>query len=211
MLAKGAQPTEIGGTIKSALPNFCRARASSMVAPPICSRELRDDLACKPPDPIVTVGDVWLVDDDVIDSGRDVLFESLGELFNRSDEETLLELLAGHAALNLDLARIFAIEQQARVYFGRFRDRIVIAANLFAVLLKDFELRGNGFGTAWSEIRCVGPLRDELERHFWSTATDPKRNMRLLDALRFIDRLVNVIVLAVELGVVLVPHLVDNF
>ena len=53
-------------------------------------------------------------------------------------------------------------------------------------------------------------LRHQLERHLLAAAADPDRRVGLLHALRLVDRPAHLVILALERGVVLRPHGVDD-
>src|SRR5690606_41139132 len=64
-----------------------------------------------------------------------------------------------------------------RVQLGRLDDLAVVAPQILAVALEHLELVAAEVRVA-ADIAGITVLRDELERHLLTTATDPERDFR---------------------------------
>src|SRR5712692_6971707 len=145
---------------------------------------------------------VGQVHDEVLDPGLGVLVHQLGDPVRvamqrmpRADERLVL---AGSArGVRNDAVDLVAVAQDA-VELERLQDRVVVAADVCAVLAQHLELVPDGLDVR-VEVARVSVLGNELERHPLPRATDPDRRMRLLHRLRLVDRAADLVVAAIEI------------
>src|SRR6202521_1192813 len=153
------------------------------------------------------------IHDEVIDPRVDVVADGLDYAFGIAGpwvpgaHECLV--LAGPARGVRNDAIDLAPVAKNRVELDRFQDRVIVASDRLAVLPQHVQLVANGWNVS-IEIAGVAVLGHELQGHLLAAAADPDWRMGLLHRLRLVDRTAHVVVAAVELGVVLRPHRLDD-
>src|SRR5262245_15594490 len=93
----------------------------------------------------------------------------------------------------------------------RFDDFRVVAAHVVAVLFHHVELVPVHVRVYPADVAGVPVLGHQLERDLLATSANPDRYARLLYALRLVDGSSQLVMLALEAGVRLSPHRVDDF